>query len=1115
VSVRTIYNAVRSQPELARIYGLAASDSSASIKLTEVSGSAASFIVAATARNADVTGPIVCLLPDSDSAAYLTADLTVIFQALDSGPNAASALLLPPAGLRPYDEQQSAAFTTLQERMDAIIAIEGGYKGVIVASAASIAERIPPPSLLEEAVPVVRVADEIRPESLVQRLVELGFRIEEFVEEPGELAFRGGIIDLFPFAGDFPVRIEFFGDEIESMREFDPVSQRSVSRIPFARLVPDPGELPEDVAFGTLFDYLPGRPPIFVFEPDRLLSEIDKIHSTATGAYEALDDGVRADGKAAAHPDARWARSSSISPELNDGLTVYLFGGEGESVCAGSRVPPVFNRTISLLRSRILDNAAADTKTIILCDGRGQLGRLDELLGEPTSTFDYELVLATLHGGFEIPGAGLAVYTDHEIFDRYHRPTAGKRPKGSQKLTAAQLRSLTPGDFVVHVDHGIGKFAGLQKRVVRGREQEVVRLLYDGDDILFVNINSLHRLHKFSGREGHSPRLTKLGTGQWERIKSRTKKRVKDIARGLISLYAKRKDADGFAFSADTVWQRELEASFQYEDTPDQYQASEDVKLDMQQPVPMDRLVCGDVGFGKTEVAVRAAFKAVQDGKQVAVLVPTTILAAQHFKTFDDRLEPYAVKVDTLSRFRSAKEQKLTLSSLAEGRLDIVIGTQRLVSKDIKFKNLGLLVIDEEQRFGVAVKEKIRALRAEIDTLTLTATPIPRTLQFSLMGARDLSLINTPPPNRQPIVTEIHSWDTRLVRDAILHEVNRGGQVFFVHNRVRTIDQTAASLTALVEGVRFRVGHGQMKSQELETVMLDFLENRCDVLVCTNIVESGLDVTNANTMIIDRADRFGLADLHQLRGRVGRSDKKAFCYLFVPSVHALTKEARHRLRAIEEFSDLGSGFNIAMRDLDIRGAGNLLGAEQSGFIDDIGFEAYHRILDEAVSELRNDEFKGLFDQQQSKVPSAESAVDLDLDALIPTSYVGLASHRLDLYRRMAEVTSAADIDEIVDEMSDRFGPVPDEVQTLTLAAKIRIKAETLRLPRVEFKKNRVFLTIPGQDDTLFYEHIFQPLLEQLTESVKRFVIKETGVKTKLIVQDVADLAAVYDIIQAL
>ncbi|MFC2085805.1 transcription-repair coupling factor [Bacteroidota bacterium] len=1114
MSIRTIYSGVTGLPQIEDLVARASSRLPAAVRLQAVSGSLASFIVAAVSAESTNGGPVICLLPDNDTAAYLRADLTVILDSLSTGTEHPGAILLPPSGLRPYDAQQSAALATVQQRMDAILAIEDGYQGIIVASAESLVERIPPPSTLELAAPVVRVGQEIRPEALVERLVSFGFSIQEYVEDPGDLAVRGGIIDLFPFAGTYPVRLEFFGDIIESMREFDPVSQRSVSRIPSARLVPDLGELPEGTEFGTLFDFLPANCPVVVFEPDRFVAELDRLFETATAAFSTLDS-RSTDDPLPQTPALRYVPGHLIVPEFNHRFVAYLSGGEGDLVNFHSKPPPVFNKAVSLLRTRIIENTSAGITTIILCDGRGQLGRIEELLGATADTFHYQLVLSTLHAGFELPDVKLAVYTDHEIFNRYHRPTAGKRHKGTQRLSIAQLSSLSPGDFVVHVDHGIGRFAGLHKKVVRGREQEVVRLLYEADDSLFVGVNSLHKLHKFSGREGHVPRLTRLGSGQWERIKTRAKKRVKDIARGLIKLYAQRKEAVGFAFSEDTIWQRELEASFQYEDTPDQFQASEDVKNDMQQPVPMDRLVCGDVGFGKTEVAVRAVFKAVQDGKQVAVLVPTTILATQHYKTFTERLAPFAVKVEMLSRFRSAKEQKEVVSRMAEGKIDVVVGTQRLVSKDVSFQNLGLLIIDEEQRFGVAVKEKIRALRTEIDTLTLTATPIPRTLQFSLMGARDLSLINTPPPNRRPIVTEIHSWDTRLVRDAILYEVNRGGQVFFIHNRVRTIEQMVTTLESLVEGVRFRFAHGQMRPHDLEDVMLGFMEKKFDVLVCTNIVESGLDVTNANTMIIDRADRFGLADLHQLRGRVGRSDQRAFCYLFVPSVHTMSREARHRLRAIEEFSDLGSGLNIAMRDLDIRGAGNLLGSEQSGFIDDIGFETYHRILDEAVNELRNEEFNDLFDQPRSDIPRSESTVDLPMDALIPASYVGQANHRLDLYRRMAGADTSPDIDDIVEEMKDRFGASPEEVTNLAITAKLRINAERLRLPRIEFKNSRLFITLPANADTLFYDHIFQPLLTALSALDNRFVVKETGTKTKLIVQDVANLESAIEIMQSL
>ena len=642
---------------------------------------------------------------------------------------------------------------------------------------------------------------------------------------------------------------------------------------------------------------------------------------------------------------------------------------------------------------------------------------------------------------------------------------------------------------------------------LRGEIKEVVQLQFAGGDELLVNVNALYKLHKYTGKEGHQPKLTKLGTGQWERTKARAKSKVRDIARDLIKLYAQRKSAKGFAFSDDTVWQREMEASFQYEDTPDQAGASEAVKEDMEQETPMDRLVCGDVGFGKTEVAIRAAFKAVQDGKQVAVLVPTTILAAQHYKTFVQRMDKYPVRIGQLSGFVSADRQREVRKAMKDGTVDIVIGTNRLASKKTEFKDLGLLIIDEEQRFGVAVKDRLKKLRANVDTLTLTATPIPRTLQFSLLGARDLSTIDTPPPNRQPVQTEIHSFNRDLIRDAIQVELDRGGQVFFVHNRVRTIGEMAETIRALVPGVRIKVGHGQMKPKELEKVMMDFMEHKFDVLVSTSIIESGIDISNANTIIIDRADRFGLSDLHQMRGRVGRGDRKGYCYLLVPSVHSLTKDAKQRLQAVEEFSDLGSGFRIAMRDLDIRGAGTMLGAEQSGFIEDVGFETYHKILDEAVQELRREEFSDLFGDDAPAPNAVDLTVDVEGNAFIPDDYVTNHTERMNLYRRLSELDDRDELKLFRQEIRDRFGPVPHEVATLLLAAELKAVLSPLRLSKVQWKNQRLWLDFPKQDeDAFFYQTLFNPLLEKMGEQSRRYAFKETkSGRPRTIIQDVKSL----------
>jgi transcription-repair coupling factor (superfamily II helicase) len=1074
-----------------------------------VRGSAGSLQAFLIAGLASLDRPILCLTPAGDGAAYLASDLEQIV-----GPEAV--VRFPETGARPYDPERVVDTNPLIQRADVLRRLQEGFDGLIVAGAEALSEQLPPPSEIEDRTIVVATGSAMPPEEIIARLTEYGFAVVEFVEEPGEIARRGGILDVYPFSGEYPIRIEYFGDEVDSIREFDPRSQRSVSRLTVARITPDlEWTSAHSGTHESLFTFLPPNALVVLFDELRLRERLDECFHEASEAFASA--GMPSD---MLPPEEKYLHSRALSDAL-DGFPRIQFGmfpgSAATSLHVSSRPQPSFNSNMFLLKEQIEAHRSNGVRTHILCDSRAQEVRLRELLEPGEDEQAMTLSVESLHEGFELPEARIAVYTDHQIFNRYHRPTSRKRKRQSGGLTLRELKGLTPGDFVVHIDHGIGKFAGMEKIIVRDRQQEAVRVLFDGEDVLYVNVAALHKLHKYSGKEGHQPRLTRLGSGQWEKAKARTKKRVKDIARDLIKLYARRKASRGHAFSPDTIWQREMEASFRYEDTPDQATAAEAVKQDMEEAIPMDRLVCGDVGFGKTEVAIRAAFKAVQDGKQAAVLVPTTILAAQHFETFTERLKNFPVKIEALSRFRTASEQKDIARRAASGDVDILIGTHRIAAKDVKFKNLGLLVIDEEQRFGVAIKERLRQMRSEVDTLTLTATPIPRTLQFSLMGARDLSIINTPPPNRQPIVTEIHTFDKNLIRDAILHETSRGGQVFFIHNRVQSIDEMATTIRMLVPDIRIRVAHGQMKGPDLEDVMHAFMDRKFDVLVSTNIIESGLDIPNANTIVINNADRFGLAELHQLRGRVGRSDRKAFCYLLVRSVHTLTREARQRLQAVEEFSDLGSGFNIAMRDLDIRGAGNMLGAEQTGFIDEVGFDTYHRILDEAVQELREEEFADLFDTPS--VPKAqETVVDVEEDALIPEHYLANNVERLNLYRRISEAAEAETLEEIRAEMFDRFGPIPEEVDHLIRAAEMRLIGQRLRLPKVTYKNRRLFLEFPKQEaDPYFYEALFQPLLARLAELSRRYVLKESSTTKKLraIVQEVDDLAAAFDVLTGL
>jgi transcription-repair coupling factor (superfamily II helicase) len=1047
-----------------------------------------------------------------DAAAYLHSDLSQV-----AGEDAVA--LFPASDHRPYDPEHVEEAAITVARADILRKLSSEPPRVLVTSRLASQQRVPPLETVDSATWPINVGDIIDPQEAVTRLIDLGFERVEFTERPGEVALRGGILDIYPWAGMYPYRIEFFGDEVDSIREFDSRDQRSVSRLTQAAIVPNIEAFADaEGDFSTVFSYLPTQALIatvnegrIVEAADEAFAEVEKSFAEARTAYPDV---------VFPEPAARFLTRGGLEAELlrfpRLQFGTFLPGDAEAAIAFGGRPQPSFAKNIELLRQNLRANNDEGLDTTIICDSHGQLNRLLELLSSEIRDLRLDLKVDSLHEGFVLPEAGIAVYTDHQIFDRYHRPTARKRKQTYGGLTLRDVQNLKPGDFVVHVDYGVGRFAGLHRITVREKQQEAVKLHFRDEDVLYVNVNALYKLHKFSGKEGHQPTLTKLGSGQWEKAKARTKSRVKDIARDLIKLYAKRKASEGYAFSRDSVWQQEMEASFRYEDTPDQAATVEAVKQDMQQAVPMDRLVCGDVGFGKTEIAVRASFKAVQDGKQVAVLVPTTILADQHFRTFRDRLSGFPVRVAAISRFRSPAEQKTIVEGARKGDVDILIGTHRIVSKDVRFKDLGLLIIDEEQRFGVAAKERLRQLRSEVDTLTLTATPIPRTLQFSLLGARDLSIITTPPPNRQPIVTEIHGFNKDLIRDALLYEISRGGQAFFIHNRVQSIDEVAGSLRAMLPDVRMRTAHGQMKGSELEKVMADFVDRKFDVLISTNIIENGLDIANANTIIINHADRFGLSELHQLRGRVGRSDRKAFCYLLVRSVAGLTREARMRLQALEEFSDLGGGFNIAMRDLDIRGAGNMLGGEQSGFIEEVGFETYHQILDEAVLELREEEFSHVFDTPHIPRP-VETVVDVEEDTFIPDTYIANNVERLNVYRRLSEAADDDAIDTIRLEALDRFGPVPSELDALLDAARLRLRGQEIRLAKVLFKNQRLFLYPPAQDqDPYFYKEVFYPFLARLDKLDNRYVLRdEKGKKLRAIVQDVPTLRVALDVLAVL
>ena len=1055
---------------------------------------------------------IVVLSESDEGARFLFADLNAI------SPDK-KIILFPSTNNKPFDNQQLRDTALLVQRSEALQEVTDHPKKIVITSSEAIFEKVAPPSALDEVSIRLKKGDEIDPENLREQLVEQGYNPVKFVDEPGEFAVRGGIIDVFPFSGEYPLRLEFFGDELDTIREFDADSQRSIAFLNEARIIPDLSNLPEKTKADFL-SYFEDDTLLITSKRQFILSKIDDLYSKAEEAYEDHHNSENLD-----LPEELFMSPDLFKQELDRfNHTLYVAdvnasGRDQKTLTLEAKPQPDFHGNFKLLREEITKNSERGLTTIILCDNDGQRDRFEELLGEASDTFNYLLSVETLHEGFIYPPAGIAAFTDHQIFNRYHRPKT-KRRKFHGGISFKELKDLSVGDFVVHVDYGIGKFLGFKKIHVKNTEQEVVVLQYKDDSTLYVNVTSLHKLQKYSGKEGTAPRITKLGSGAWARKKAQTKKKVKDIARELIQLYAKRKAQKAYDFSPDNEWQVELEANFEYEETPDQYDAIQSVKTDMESEHPMDRLVCGDVGFGKTEVAVRAAFKAVLDHKQVAVLVPTTILAEQHTKTFKKRMDKFPVRVESISRFRTSREQKKVINDLEDGEVDILIGTHRLLSKDVKFKDLGLIIIDEEQRFGVSAKEKLKKFRATVDVLTLTATPIPRTLQFSLMGARDLSVINTPPPNRQPVYTEIHSFDEELIRDAILQEVSRGGQVFFIHNRVKNIEEIAEMVRRLVPDIRVRFGHGQMSGSQLEKIINDFYQHKFDVLVSTNIVENGIDIANANTIIINHANHFGLAELHQLRGRVGRSNRKAFCYLFTNPIKTLTPEARKRLLALEEFSDLGSGFNIAMRDLDIRGAGDILGAEQSGFINDIGFDLYTKILNDAVNELKRTEFSDMFENVDIEIERPETTVEFDETALLPQDYVSDNVERLNLYRKLSEADKPEQIDEWYEEVKDRFGPVPKETEYLVLASKIKLFASLNFFTKVTIRADRMWLVCPKQDSeagkTFFDSGKFQEVLESI-EYIKqdKFQVVQKKDTVRFVIQDIPDIEAALSFLKQL
>jgi transcription-repair coupling factor (superfamily II helicase) len=993
--------------------------------------------------------PYVFILPTHEEASYFLSDLESLFDK--------QILFFPASYRKAFDFMQLDSAHVLQ-RAETLSSLNhtAELPKIVVTYPEAIAEKVINRQDLEKNTLPITQNTKLSIDFINEFLYEYDFERVDFVYEPGQFAIRGGIVDIFSFSNDLPYRVEFFGDEIESIRTFDIESQLSVSKIHTVTIVPNVQAKFLANNHISLLEYVDRDSVIWIKDVQFTFDIIQEGYKKASQLWKALSEADLKNNPDLVDPRFTFTDDKNFGSMLFDFPNVefgkQFFFKADETITFDTHPQPSFNKDFNLLIHNFKENESKKIKNLIFSDSTKQIERIYAILDDIDKSATFTPIYKALREGFRDDTIQLACYTDHQIFDRYYKYKRIKAYERSQAITLKELRDLKPGDYITHIDHGVGKYAGLEKVDVNGKTQEMIRLIYADNDLLYVNINSLNRISKYSGKEGTVPKMNKLGTDAWDKLKKTTKKKVKDIARDLIKLYAVRKAQTGNAFSPDTYLQKELEASFIYEDTPDQEKATNDVKRDMESPHPMDRLVCGDVGFGKTEVAIRAAFKAVADSKQVAVLVPTTILALQHYRTFSERLKGLPANIDYINRFKSTKQIKETLKKLEEGKIDIIIGTHRLVSKDVKFKDLGLMIIDEEQKFGVTVKEKLKLMRANVDSMTLTATPIPRTLHFSLMGARDLSIISTPPPNRQPVQTELHVFGESLIQEAVAYELDRGGQVFFIHNRVADLKQLGAMIQKLVPGARVGVAHGQLEGDDLEDVMLKFINHDFDVLVATTIIEAGLDIPNANTIIINHAHMFGLSDLHQMRGRVGRSNKKAFCYLLSPPMSTLTPEAYKRLSAIEEFSELGSGFNVAMRDLDIRGSGNLLGAEQSGFIAEIGFEMYNKILDEAVQELKDDEFGELFADEQNRKYVSFTQIDTDLEVMIPDEYVTNIGERYNLYNDIAKLENEEQLTAFEKELEDRFGPIPAPVFELFNTLRLQWLGKEIGFEKISYKK---------------------------------------------------------------
>ena len=1060
-----------------------------SLSVKGLFGSSAAVFLGSAQRQAGLKA--VYILQDEDEAGYFYGDLVQCFgeQGICFFPSSYKHSSKP----RQNQGRDSANQVLRTEALDALL--QGSCTSLVTYPEA-ISEKAPDARLLQRETLKLSVGDNCGMDFVAETLAAFGFEQVDFVYCPGQYSLRGSLVDVFSYSNDLPYRIDFFGDDIDSIRTFDVESQLSVESkdkvsVVSAVATNDSGEL------SPVFDFMQDGTVVCV-KGEKIVGEI----------LDRISDGGET-----------FLSSEDLAVCLKNFRVIEFGNPVAKQAVAFDEAPqPSFHKNFDLVGEDFAKRASEGYEVYVISDNPKQNERLREIFEDRNDKLRFVPVSGQLHEGFIDHVAKTCVYTDHQIFDRFHKYNlkSARTRAGKVVMSMKELLQMQVGDYVIHVNHGVGRFGGLMRMEVNGKVQEVIKIIYKDNDMIFVNVHSLHRISKYKSKDGTPPKLNKLGTAAWNNLKERTKKKVKDIARELIKLYAKRRSEKGFCFSPDSYLQQELESSFIYEDTPDQYKATLAVKHDMESDKPMDRLICGDVGFGKTEVAIRAAFKAATDGKQVAVLVPTTVLAFQHYKSFTRRLKRFPCEVEYLSRARKPSEVKDILERTAAGRVDILIGTHKLLGKDVKFKDLGLLIIDEEQKFGVAAKEKLRKIRSNIDTLTLTATPIPRTMQFSLMGARDLSIISTPPPNRYPVHTELIQFDDELIKEAIEFELARGGQVFFVNNHVGDLPGIETRLRKLVPKARICVGHGQMDSDKLEGILLDFIAGEYDILLCTSIIESGVDIPNVNTMFVNNAQHFGLSDLHQLRGRVGRTNKKAFCYLISPPLGALPPDARRRLQAIENFSDLGSGIHISMQDLDIRGAGNILGSEQSGFIADLGFETYHKILDEAVHELKYEEFSDVFADEikaERENITSDCVFESDLEILLPASYVGSVSERIDLYRRLDMIKDPAKIKDFENEMTDRFGPMPPESKELLNVVRLRLLGMTLGLEKITIKNSRLTAYFPSDTDSTFYNsELFGSILAKVAEMSNRCRFRESQGKRMLVADNIPNVETAMDFV---